>query len=83
MLHLIDTTHEIQHELILVSLFSSDKNEKMQDDIFSHANLEFFIDEIITHNMIVTKNDLEQYELNVSEIIHVTIKKCKQFSKKM
>ena len=66
-----------------VSLFFSDKNEKMQDDIFDHTNSELFIDEIITHNIIITKNDLEQYEFNVSEIIHVAIKKYEQFSEEM
>ena len=77
MLCLTDIIHEIQHELMSVSSSFSDKNEKIQDDIFSHTNFEFFVNEIIICDIIATKNDLEQYEFNVNEIIHVTIKKCK------
>ena len=62
---------------MLVSLSSSDKNEKMQDDIFNHTNLKLFVNEIITYNIITIKNDLEQYELNVCKIIYVVIKKYK------
>ena len=80
---LTDITHEIQHELMSVSLSSFNKDEKMQDDISDCANSELFINEIITHDMIATKNDLEQYELDACKIIHIIIKKCEQFSEKM
>ncbi len=62
---------------------SSDKDKEMQDDISGHINLKLFVNEIITHDMIITKNDFKQCELDVNEIIHVVIKKCKQFSEKM
>ena len=80
---LTDITHEIQHELMSVSLSSFNKDEKMQDDISDCANSELFIDEIIACIIIATKNDFEQCELNFSKIIHVTIKKCEQFFEKI
>ena len=55
----------------------------MQDEILSCANLEFFINEIITHITITTENDFEQYEFNFNKTIHVTIKKYEQFSEKI
>ena len=56
--------------------FSSNKDEKMQDEIFSHTNSELFINEIIAHVMIATENDFEQCELNFRKLIYVVIKKC-------
>ena len=61
----------------------SDKDKKMQDDISDHANSELFVNKIIICDIITTKNDLEQYELDVHEIIHIIIKKYKQFFKKI
>ena len=83
MSYLTDITHEIQHESMSVSLSSSDKDKKMQDDISDHANFKLFVNEIITHDIITIKNDLEQYELDACKIIHVAIKKYEQFSEEM
>ena len=63
--------------------FFFDKDEKMQDKILSYANFKLFINEIIVYITITIKNDFEQYELNFSKIIHVTIKKYEQFFKKI
>ena len=63
--------------------FFSDKNEKMQDEIFNHINFKFFINEIIICVTITIKNDFEQYKLNFNKIIHVIIKKYKQFFEKI
>ena len=54
----------------------------MQDDISDNINSEFYVDQIITHDIIATKKDLKQETLNFINIIHVAIKKCKQFSEK-
>jgi len=48
--------------------FFSNKDEKMQDEIFNCANSEFFIDEIIACVTIITENDFEQCEFNFSKL---------------
>ena len=65
-----------------ISDFSENTINKMQDDISDNINFKFYVDQIITHDTIAMKEDLEQETLNFINVIHVTIKKCKQFSEK-
>jgi len=44
---------------MLVSSSFSDKDKKIQDDISDYINFKLFINEIITHNIIIIKNNLE------------------------
>ena len=65
-----------------ISDFSENTINKMQDDISDNINSEFYVDQIIICDTITMKEDFKQEMLNFINIIHVTIKKCKQFSEK-
>ena len=65
-----------------ISDFSENTINKMQDDISDNINSEFYVDQIIICDTIATKKDFKQETLNLINIIHVTIKKCEQFSEK-
>ncbi len=52
----------------------------MQHDIFNNKNLKSVIDEIISCDNIITKDDFKEDEVNLSHAIHTAIKRCKQFS---
>ena len=65
-----------------ISDFSENITDKMQDDVSDNINSEFYVDQIIICDTITMKEDFKQEMLNFINIIHVTIKKCKQFSEK-
>ena len=65
-----------------ISDFSENITDKMQDDVSDNINSEFYVDQIIICDTITMKEDFKQEMLNFINIIHVTIKKCEQFSKK-
>ena len=65
-----------------ISDFSENIINKMQDDISDNINSEFYVDQIIICNIIAMKKDFKQEMLNFINVIHIAIKKCKQFSEK-
>ena len=65
-----------------ISDFSENTINKMQDDVSDNISSEFYVDQIITHDTITTKENLKQEMLNLINVIHVVIKKCEQFSEK-
>ena len=65
-----------------ISDFSENITDKMQDDVSDNINSEFYIDQIIICDTIAIKKDLKQETFNFINIIHVAIKKYKQFSEK-
>ena len=65
-----------------ISDFSKNTINKMQDDISDNINSEFYINQIITYDTIAMKENFKQEMLNFINVIHVAIKKCKQFSEK-